>query len=525
MSRLLRYSLQLFETEILMSASKTKRENTSRQVGIWIRVSTEDQVRGESPEIHEKRARMYAEARDWQVSQVYRLDGVSGKAVIEHPEAKRMLNDVRTGRISALVFSKLARLARNTKELIEISEEFRSHDADLISLNESIDTGSPAGRFFFTLMGAMGQWEREEIAARVAAAVPIRARMGRPTGGQAPFGYRWRGKKLLPDPNEAPVRTLMYELFAEHKRRKTVAKILNERGYRTRNGSKWSDTTVLRLIQDTTAKGLHRANYTRTDDRRRSWELKPKSEWVFNEVEPIVDKDLWEACNQILTSGRIPRKRQARKAVHLFAGFAECACGDKMYVWSNSPKYVCKKCKNRIAVADLEAIYREQLTQYLISPDEIEAHFLAANEAIQEKTRLVAAAEEELRKIQLEDDRLYKLYVADRLSEAEFGHRHKPLSERRTQLEEELPRLQAELDVLKISSLSTSEAVQEGGNLAAHWAEMSQEERRQVVETITERIVIRGDEIEIDLLYRPPAPPVNRSTLATHPQGFIAATS
>jgi len=84
-----------------------------KPVGIWIRVSTEDQVRGESPEVHEKRARMYAEARGWKTREVYRLEAVSGKAVIAHPEAQRMLADIRSGHITGLVFSKLARLARN----------------------------------------------------------------------------------------------------------------------------------------------------------------------------------------------------------------------------------------------------------------------------------------------------------------------------------------------------------------------------------------------------------------------------
>ena len=57
-----------------------------KKVGIWIRVSTEDQARGESPEHHEKRARYYAESKDWKVIETYHLEGVSGKAVTDHPE-------------------------------------------------------------------------------------------------------------------------------------------------------------------------------------------------------------------------------------------------------------------------------------------------------------------------------------------------------------------------------------------------------------------------------------------------------
>ena len=48
-------------------------EENIKQVGIWIRVSTEDQAKGESPEHHEKRARLYAESKEWNVREVYNL--------------------------------------------------------------------------------------------------------------------------------------------------------------------------------------------------------------------------------------------------------------------------------------------------------------------------------------------------------------------------------------------------------------------------------------------------------------------
>src|SRR5262245_53043873 len=115
----------------------------TKAVGIWLRVSTEDQAKGESPEHHEKRARMYAESRGWSVREVYHLEAVSGKTVMGHPETERMLGHLRSGHITALIFSKLARLARNTRELLDFADLFRDAGADLVSLQEAIDTTTP----------------------------------------------------------------------------------------------------------------------------------------------------------------------------------------------------------------------------------------------------------------------------------------------------------------------------------------------------------------------------------------------
>ena len=490
-----------------------------KSVGIWIRVSTEDQVRGESPEHHEQRARAYAELKGWHVAEVYRLDAVSGKAVMDHPIAKRMLTDIRSGAISGLVFSKLARLARNTKELLDFADVFRACNADMISLAESIDTSTPAGRLFFTMIAAMAQWEREEIADRVRASIPIRAKLGKSLGGPPPFGYRWVDHKLLVNPDEAPVRALIHELFAEHQRKKTVARILTERGYRTRAGGAFTDTTIGRMLEDPTPKGLHRVNCVTRADHGKGWVRKPEAEWVWNEVEPIISEELWDRCNSLLASQSTGR-RPAKKTTYLFSGFAVCGCGPKMYVPARRSKYVCPTCHNKIPVDDLEAVFRSELADFLLSPDELDAHHAAAGEALREKEQLIDAAEGELKRLVVVENELFDLYHANQVAKADFGRRHKPISERRAQIEEELPRLEAERDVLKIGMLSREEVLDEAKDLSARWADLPWEQRRQIVETITDRIVIGKEGVEITLLQVPFG---NDAQKATEPRGRKAA--
>jgi site-specific DNA recombinase len=488
-----------------------------KPVGIWIRVSTEDQARGDSPEHHEKRARYYAESKSWEVREVYHLEAVSGKSVMGQPETQRMLDHIKSGHITGLIFSKLARLARNTKELLEFADIFRDYNADLISLQEAIDTSTPAGRLFYTMIAAMAQWEREEISERVAASVSIRAKLGKPTGGQAYFGYQWKDKRLIPDPKEAPVRKLIYELFLEHKRKKTVARLLNEAGYRTRNGSKFSDTTVGRLIKDTTAKGLHRANWTKgPPDKNQKRVIKPQEEWVFSQVEPIITEDLWEQCNAILDEQEKSNKKPPRKAVHLFSGRVFCQCDYKMYVPSNSPKYICYKCRNKIGETDLEDIFHEQLKTFLFSPTEITNYLDQADQVIKEKENLLKALNDERRKTEQEMDKTYRAYINDEIPLEGLGRHYKPLEERLKQIDGQIPEIQGEMDFLKIQYISSDQIFNEAKDLYSRWPELTREEKRRIIENITEKITIGHEDVTINLAYLPSSPQMMASGQRNH---------
>ncbi len=162
---------------------------------------------------------------------------------------------------------------------------------------------------------------------------------------------------LVLDELEAPVRKLMYELFFRHQRKKTVARLLNESGYHTRNSALFSDSTVERILRDTSAKGVFQSSQN------------GKTKEI--QIEPIVSKELWEQVNSILNQETKPLK----KTVHLFAGLVFCGCGGRMSVPSNSPKYICQNCRHKIGTDDLEEIFREHLKGFPVSETEPETLF------------------------------------------------------------------------------------------------------------------------------------------------------
>ena len=474
----------------------------SKRVGIWTRVSTEDQAQSDSPEHHEHRARSYSDVKGWKVIEVYHLEAVSGKSVMPHKEAKRMISDVEKGHITGLIFSKLARLARNTKELLEFADIFQKHKADLISMDESIDTSSPAGRFFYTLIAGMAEWERAEIGSRVKASVSTRASLGKSLGGEAPYGYKWVNKELMLDKDEAPIRKLIHELFTKHKRKRKVAQLLNEQGYRTRRGDNFSDTSIDRMLRDPIAKGMRRVNYTESTGDKKKWKLKPKEEWVFIEAPRIVSDEVWDKCNQILDEMAKTGKVRG-KGIHLFSGIVECECGSKMYIRTLSPKYVCHKCGNKISPDDLEEIFRSQLESFLFSDTEIQSHLNKEKQALKDKEALLQTRQKEYLKLKQKTANILELYNEGELSKDAFREHHSPVYEKQKQVEQSMLELQGQIDALRMQSLDNSQVMYEAQNLQKRWTSFTKEDKRSIIETVTKSIKVGKEDIEINLAYIP----------------------
>jgi site-specific DNA recombinase len=474
----------------------------AKNVGIWIRVSTQDQAEGDSPEHHEQRARSYAQSKGWNVKEVYNLAGQSGKAVMQNSEAKRMMKDIERGHVTGLVFSKLARLSRNRRELEDFVDYFQKHGADLISLSEAIDTSTAGGRMFFHLLGVFAQWEREEITERVNASVVTRAKMGKSINGSAPFGYQWKERKLIPHPKEAPVRRKVYELFLEHRRKGKVAKLLNAAGYRTRGGVIWRDTQVYRTLVETSAKGIYYFNRFKQEG---SWKRvpKPESEWGQVECEPIISETLWNEVNQIIEEQLKGWKRPGKAPVQLFGSIAHCACGSKMYVRAKSPKYVCRKCCNKVPMRDLEEIFVHEMKAFFAEPKKIAEHMKEATKNLSEKETMLESHEREIQKVRDEMNRTHRLFLDGQITPQGFGQFYKPAEERLNQLTAGLPKLQAEVDFLKVNKLSADDILHEANTLYDRWPKLPLEDKRKIAESLIEKIVIGENEIDITFSYLP----------------------
>lgn len=134
---------------------------------VYARVSTDGQaVEGVSLADQEARCRAYALAGGHEVVRVETDAGVSAKS-LERPALARALSAVQRGEADAVIVTKLDRLTRSVRDLEELIES----GVQVVSLGETIDTTTAAGRMLVRLLGTVAQWEREAIGERTKAAL------------------------------------------------------------------------------------------------------------------------------------------------------------------------------------------------------------------------------------------------------------------------------------------------------------------------------------------------------------------
>ena len=149
-----------------------------KRVGLYARVSTTD--RDQNPETQLLPLRENAELRGFTIAGEY-IDYASGRRD-DREEFNRLLENVRKGRLDAVMVFRYDRFARSVQALINAVEEFKSLGIDFISYQENVDTTSPQGELVFTIMAALAQFESSLISERVRAGMDRAKKQGKHVG-------------------------------------------------------------------------------------------------------------------------------------------------------------------------------------------------------------------------------------------------------------------------------------------------------------------------------------------------------
>lgn len=146
------------------------------KAAIYARVSTHEQT--VEPQVNNCRHWCERNGYDYDI---FAEEGVSG-ATTSRTQLDRMLQRIRKGEYKAVVVWKLDRLGRSTIHLLQLLEEFRNKGIQLAVTTNGIDTEKPEGRFFFTVIAAFAELEREFIKQRIQASMDTKKANGIPLG-------------------------------------------------------------------------------------------------------------------------------------------------------------------------------------------------------------------------------------------------------------------------------------------------------------------------------------------------------
>jgi site-specific DNA recombinase len=225
----------------------------------YVRVSTDRQAeQGVSLEAQEAKIRAMATVQSAELLDVI-VDGGESAKSLNRPGLQRLLDLINAGKVDTVIVAKLDRLTRSVKDLCGLLELFERRKVALVSVAESLDTGSAAGRLVITIIGAVSQWEREAIGERTRDALRHKRGKGERVGN-IEYSYRLSADRIHvePDPAEQAALAAIRKLRLGGHSLRAVAGVLNDSGHRTRRGTQWRLESVVRAINQEATKGQQR---------------------------------------------------------------------------------------------------------------------------------------------------------------------------------------------------------------------------------------------------------------------------
>ena len=212
-----------------------------KRIGIYLRVSTEEQARIQDGSLSSQKARIqeFIESQNrfkgnWgQIVDYYCDEGKSAKSIHGRQEFKRLLVDVQTGRVDLIVSTELSRLSRSIRDFCETWDLLKKHNASFITLRESFDTTSASGEMMVFNLINYAQYERKQTAERISLNWQSRAKRGLFNGGTIPLGYQRNSKvksELIVDESDAKTVRMIFDLFLEKESLRKTCVALQEQG-------------------------------------------------------------------------------------------------------------------------------------------------------------------------------------------------------------------------------------------------------------------------------------------------------
>lgn len=330
--------------------------NVQKITALYERLSKDDDVLGDSNSIINQKRILedYAAKNGFSFCAHYTDDGYSGGS-FNRPGWKKLIKDIESGIIQAVIAKDMSRVGRNYLETGYYTEVFfRQHNVRFIAISNNVDSADQSSSEFAPFLNIMNEWYIRDCSRKMRATYKLKSKAEKAFTNNVIYGYKKsteeKGKWII-DEEAADVVRRIYKMSIEGLGSYKIARILQEqkvqrpsyylalRGQGTQRKRidmsrpyDWVGTTVTNILSKQEYAG-HTVNYRTISDSYKNKQRKknPSTEWqiIRNTHEAIVDDETWELAQR---TRKVVHRYDTNGNANPLTGLVYCAdCGCRLY--------------------------------------------------------------------------------------------------------------------------------------------------------------------------------------------------
>lgn len=384
--------------------------NNKEKVVLYSRLSRDDGLDKESNSIANQREMLkrYAKENKFYVYDEYIDDGFSG-TTFNRPALNRMFEDIEAGKVNVVLVKDMSRLGRNNALFMYYVEEvFPDLDVRFIAINDMVDTAQDDNEIM-PFKSVLNEYYARDISKKIRSSIRTTALTGGFTGAFAPYGYLVdpeNKKKLIVDPETAPIVKRIFELSQQGTSTHQIARILCKdgilvpRAYRAKKKgileqskgftfpTDWVGKNVKMILENQVYLGHMVSHKSQTKSfKNKKIVPVPKEDWIVveNTHEAIIDKETFEIVQKFISVKKQPNKTGKP---NIFVGLVKCPdCGRNLAYSNpngNEPRFRCRTyarntelcTTHAISYKALYEIVQNDIKNHVNSMEELGDHFI-----------------------------------------------------------------------------------------------------------------------------------------------------
>ncbi len=281
------------------------------RVVAYCRVSTDKDDQINSLESQVSFFRKYIDDNDqWQPIEIYVDEGISGTNTNKREAFKKMIGDAERKLFDLILTKEISRFARNTLDSIYYTRKLKDLGIGVIFLHDNINTLDADSELRLTIMSSIAQEESRKTSERVKWGQRRQMEKG-VVFGRSVFGYELKKGALTTNEMEASIVRDIFKMYIqEGMGTHGIAKALEDRGIRTKNGGKqWSNAAIFKILKNEKYCGdlIQRKTFTTNYLTHEKKYNKGEEDFVIikNHHAPIIPKEMFEAAQREMEKRRL----------------------------------------------------------------------------------------------------------------------------------------------------------------------------------------------------------------------------